>query len=231
MTALVTGASRGIGREVARVLAQDGSRVLLGVRRPAGAPPFANSQIERLDVGSPDSITACGSRLSERGERLDVLVNNAGVYHVPAQEVWNVNVRGPILLTRVLAPLLNQGARVVMVSSGMGQLAGQDRAFVQRLQRPDLTIDGILEMADEAPGGYGESKAALNVVARLFASELAPKGVLVNSVSPGWVRTDMGGRAAPRSIEQGAASVLHACRLKPNGPSGHFFQDGREIPW
>ncbi len=230
-TALVTGASRGIGREVARCLSKDGVRVLLGVRDKTTAPSLPDSEVEGLDMASPESIAACAARLIERRERLDILVNNAGIYTAPAREVWDVNLRGPILLTRALAPLLERGARVVMVSSGMGQLSGQDRSLVRELKRADLTVDGLLRLAEEAPGGYGASKAALNALTRLFAKELAPRGVLVNSVSPGWVRTDMGGRGAPRSLEQGAASVLHACRLPPDGPTGRLFQDGREIPW
>jgi NAD(P)-dependent dehydrogenase (short-subunit alcohol dehydrogenase family) len=84
-------------------------------------------------------------------------------------------------------------------------------------------------LAKEAPGGYGASKAALNAMARLFAKELSPRGILVNAVSPGWARTDMGGKSAPRSLEQGAASVLWGVRLPPDGPTGGVFEDGRAM--
>jgi NAD(P)-dependent dehydrogenase (short-subunit alcohol dehydrogenase family) len=120
-------------------------------------------------------------------------------------------------------------ARVVMVSSGMGELSRQDRALTRRLTDPALTIDALLALCDEAPGGYGPSKAALNAATRLFARQLP--GRLVNAVCPGWVRTDMGGRGAPRSVEQGAASVLWACRVPADGPTGGFFRDGRPIEW
>jgi NAD(P)-dependent dehydrogenase (short-subunit alcohol dehydrogenase family) len=84
-------------------------------------------------------------------------------------------------------------------------------------------------MAEEAPGGYGASKATLNAMARLFAKELKPRDILVNAISPGWARTDMGGRNAPRSVEQGAASVLWGVHLSPGGPTGGIFEDGKAI--
>ena len=84
-------------------------------------------------------------------------------------------------------------------------------------------------MAEEAPDGYGASKAALNAMARLFAKDLKARGILVNAISPGWVRTDMGGAGAPRSVEQGAASIQWGVRLPPDGPTGGVFQDGKAI--
>jgi NAD(P)-dependent dehydrogenase (short-subunit alcohol dehydrogenase family) len=229
--ALVTGAGRGIGLEVARALAKEGYRVLWGVRNPARAKDVPTEEKELLDVGEPTSVRACAERLLQRGEPLDVLVNNAGVYRSPAQETWDVNVRGPLLLTRALEPLLRAGSRVVMVSSGLGQRSGQDRGLLAQLDAPGLSFEALERLCDAAPGGYGATKAALNVLARLFAQAWKGRGVLVNAVSPGWVRTEMGGAGAPRSVAQGAASVLWACRLPPNGPSGGFFQDGEALPW
>jgi NAD(P)-dependent dehydrogenase (short-subunit alcohol dehydrogenase family) len=228
-TALVTGAGRGIGLEVARELAREGYDVLATVRDPRRAPAIPRARVEELDVASPQSIETLARRLAQRGQRLDVLVNNAGVYRSPPRETWDVNVRGPLLLTRALAPLLAPGARVVMVSSGLGSLSGQPEPLVRRLRDPTLTIDDVARMAGEAPGGYGASKAALNALARLFAQELPE--ARVNSVDPGWVRTDMGGAGAPRSVEQGAASVLWAARLPPDGPTGGWFRDGKALPW
>jgi NAD(P)-dependent dehydrogenase (short-subunit alcohol dehydrogenase family) len=227
-TALVTGASRGIGRRVAEQLADDGMRVLMAVRRVEDAPRLPNGEALPLDVASPLSIETLVKQLSARGERIDVLVNNAGVYEAPRSEIWNVNVRGPWLLTRGLAPLLADGARVVMVTSGLAQGAA-DAALRKRLAAIDVERDGLSKLADDAPGGYGASKAALNRMAELFAKELAPRGIKVNAVSPGWVRTAMGGPGAPRSIDQGAESVLWGARLGANGPSGGFFEDGRPL--
>ncbi|TMA23690.1 MAG: SDR family NAD(P)-dependent oxidoreductase [Deltaproteobacteria bacterium] len=221
-TALITGASRGIGREVAKELAREGYTVLLGVRDPGAAPALRGARAEQVDVASPQSI----GKLAARVPDLDLLVNNAGVYQAPRPEIWAVNVRGPLLLTRALLPKLNHGARVVMVTSGLGSLASQSVELSRRLRDPALKLDDILALCDEMPGGYGASKATLNAMARLFAEELRSRGILVNATDPGWVRTDMGGSGAPRSIAQGAASVLWACRLPPTGPTGGVFRDG-----
>ena len=227
-TTLVTGASRGIGREVARTLAAEGWQVLSGVRDPKSAPPATRAEV--VDMGDPESIEALARRLRARNQRLDALVNNAGVYReASARRIWDVNVLGPLLLTRALASLLAPNARVVMVTSGLGKLSAQSASLVKRLSDPKLSLAGIERMAKEAPDGYGASKAALSAMARLFAKELGPRGILVNAISPGWCRTDMGGTGAPRSVEQGAASVLWGVHLKPGGPTGGVFQDGKPI--
>ena len=197
------------------------------VRDAASAPP--GTQAEIVDLEDPRSIEALAERLRARTERLDALVNNAGLYRGPAHRIWQVNVLGPLLLTRALEPLLAPHARVVMVTSGLGRLSAQAADLAERLSEPDLSLDDLERLANEAPDGYGASKAALDAMARLFARELKPRGILVNAISPGWVRTDMGGRSAPRSVEQGASSVLWGVRLPADGPTGGVFEDGKPI--
>jgi NAD(P)-dependent dehydrogenase (short-subunit alcohol dehydrogenase family) len=225
LTALITGANRGIGLAVARDLAKDHA-VILAVRDPAKVPAIPGARVETVDVSDPGSIAACAARVEGP---LDLLVNNAGVYTGEPHAKWAVNVRGPLLLTRALAPKLAKGARVVMVTSGLGALSGQPDSLVRKLQDPNLSFEDILALCERPPGGYGPSKAALTALTQLFARELPE--ARVNAVDPGWVRTDMGGPGAPRSIEQGASSVLWACRITPDGPTGGLFRDGRAIPW
>ena len=231
---LVTGASRGIGREVARLLALAGDEVLLGVRALARAPSFANARPVELDVSNPKSIEACARLLAAEGVKLDVLLNNAGVYEAPRRELWATNLLGPILLTRALndAGVLNLHARVVNVSSGLGAQSSQDRDLVQALNAPKLTIDDLVRIAAEGmagtrKGGYGATKAALNAFTRL----LVASGRHATSIDPGWVQTDMGGKGAPRSLAQGAGSVLFGCRLGPDAEDGGFWRDGQSLPW
>lgn len=234
MTVLVTGASRGIGREVARQLALAGDEVLLGVRQLAKAPVFDNARAVELDVANPKSIEACARKLAAEGVKLDVLLNNAGVYEAPRRELWATNLLGPILLTRALndGGVLKPAARVVNVSSGLGAQSGQERALVQELNARDLTIDGLIRMAAEGmagtrKGGYGATKAALNAFTKL----LVASGRHATSIDPGWVQTEMGGKGAPRTLAQGAGSVLFGCRLGPDDEDGGFWRDGERLPW
>jgi NAD(P)-dependent dehydrogenase (short-subunit alcohol dehydrogenase family) len=251
--AVVTGANRGLGLETARWLAARGWRVVLAARRaPEGsaaaaglASRGADARCWPLDVADPASIAAFADRAGAEGLRLHALVHNAGVYPdrvdpASAREVVDVNVLGPARLTDALATHLVRGARVVMVSSEMGQRAGLPadlRDAVDGVRsREDLARIADLLSARRWDGAdrslvYSASKAALNALTRVLARELAPRGVLVNAVCPGWVRTGMGGAGAPRSVEEGAAGIVWAATLAPDAPTGGFFKDGRPIPW
>ena len=212
--ALVSGANRGIGLEVARSLARDGYRVLAGTRSLDAMGDTGGLDITpvELDVADPESIARVPF------EPLEVLVNNAGVY--PAgrasridfdvvEETWQVNALGAWRLAVAAIPHMGRGGRIVNVSSGAGSLDSMDATYP----------------------AYNVSKAAMNAITRVLAADLRGDGILVNSVCPGWVRTDMGGASASRSVEEGAASVLWAARLGPDGPTGGFFRDGKPLAW
>jgi NAD(P)-dependent dehydrogenase (short-subunit alcohol dehydrogenase family) len=216
--ALVSGANRGIGLEVARELARDGHRVLAGTRSLDAMGDIDGLDITpvQLDVADPESVAGIEHALA--GEQLEVLVNNAGVYPPGrasridfdvVEETWRINALGAWRLAVATIPYMSAGSRIVNVSSGAGSFADMDATYP----------------------AYNVSKAAMNAITRVLAADLRSQGILVNSVCPGWVRTDMGGPGASRSVEEGAASVLWAARLGRDGPTGGFFRDGRPVPW
>ena len=228
--AVVTGANRGLGLETARQLLARGYHVALTGRdlaaveraRRALGDLAEHAASQRLDVADPASIAAAGRSIADRWGRVDVLVNNAAillgenddVLSIPAddfEQTFETNVFGVIETCRVFIPGMaaRRFGRVVNVSSGAGQLAG---------------------MSTYAPA-YSMSKAALNALTRILAATYMKTGVLVNAVDPGWVRTDMGGRSAPRSVEQGADTIVWLATLPDDGPSGGFFRDRRPIDW
>lgn len=233
--AVVTGANRGLGLQTARELALRGYRVVLGCRDvakgEAAAAGLRTAGLEvhatLLDVRSDAIVDTFITTVREEHGRIDVLVNNAGsiieadlghgappsTVDVPAETIlraFDNNTVGAYRLCRAVLPLMNAAryGRIVNVSSGMGAL-------------------------DEMVGGwpaYRISKAALNAVTRVFAAE-AGSGVKINSVCPGWVRTDMGGANAPRDIEEGATGIVWAATLPDDGPTGGFFRDRQAIAW
>jgi NAD(P)-dependent dehydrogenase (short-subunit alcohol dehydrogenase family) len=227
--AVVTGANRGIGREVVRWLARDGWLVVLGARdeargRAAAAElggEAAGVVARVLDVADDASVRAAADWVGADVGRCDALVNNAAIdYDTDARatsadlervhRAMETNLYGAWRTALAFLPLLRRSAhpRMVNVSSGAGSIS---------------------EMGAGTPG-YSVSKAALNALTRVLAAELHADGVLVNAVCPGWVATDMGG-AGGRPVADGAASVVWAVLLDDDGPTGGFFRDGRPVAW
>src|SRR2546421_2725661 len=228
--ALVTGANRGIGLGVVRLLAARGFTTILGSRdRAKGedvARPLAEGGLRviprQLDVTDQESIDRLKSWIEEQFGRLDALVNNAAIIYDSWQraaeadlntvrEAFETNTLGAWRMCRAFIPLLRKSGhgRIVNVSSESGSLSF---------------------MSGGTPA-YSVSKAALNALTRMLADELKSARILVNSVCPGWVATEMGGPDAQRSVEEGAASVMWAVTLPDDGPTGGFFRDGEPLAW
>jgi len=231
-TALVTGANRGIGFEIARGLAAQGMKVLAGVRNDKTAgeaqTAFAGIGVEGvvLDVADAAAIPGCIAEIERREGAIDILVNNAAILidgpggfgsslfdmtDETFRKTWETNVLAPAATMRALIPgMMARGfGRVVNMSSLAGQLAGMGKGYP----------------------AYRVSKTALNALTRIAAAEAGKGDVKVNACSPGWVRTGMGGPDAPRTPEEGAATAVWLATLASNGPTGGFFQDKAPQPW
>ena len=232
--ALVTGANRGLGFEVCKQLGERGYAVVLSARSLAKAEAAVGRLTQelnaksvlvpaQLEVRSENDVSALALLLRERFGRLDMLVNNAGVF-LDDRELQGVDVDLGVVrdtfenntiavlrVTQALLPLVREsgGGNIVNVSSGFGSLSEMGSRYT----------------------GYRLSKVALNGLTRILHTELHQEGVRVNSVCPGWVRTDMGGAAADRSVAEGASGIVWAATLGEGGPSGGFFRDGQPIEW
>ena len=219
--ALVTGANRGLGAEIARRLVDHGATVYAGSRSQADETPEGTERV-MLDVTQEGEIEAVVDGIFSEVGRLDVLVNNAGVLHSgddivaePTRELDRtlaVNLRGPMLLCKHAVPLLlqNDGGRVVNVSSGMGALG---------------------EAQSGGSPSYRVSKTGLNGLTAYLHGEYGDDGLLANSVCPGWVRTDMGGADASRSVADGAETPVWLARFAPGAPGGRFWRDKQVLDW
>jgi NAD(P)-dependent dehydrogenase (short-subunit alcohol dehydrogenase family) len=228
-TALVTGANKGIGYEVARQLAGKGFQVFVGARnRDAGQKAVAKIAKEggkaiflEIDVADNPSVTVAAREFAKAADHLDVLVNNAGIILDGDNAILEIsdellrktletNTLGALRVARAFVPLLrkSKAPRVINVSSGGGQLTGE---------------------ADGWSPAYCISKTALNSVTSQLATALPKFGV--NSVCPGWVRTDMGGQDASRSVEEGADTIVWLAADASQKITGKFLRDRKEIPW
>ncbi|CAM3804055.1 SDR family oxidoreductase [Parendozoicomonas haliclonae] len=223
---LVTGANRGLGKEVCRQLAERDCRVIL-TARSLDAARQAASELDcgviaaQLDVTDPDSIQALVKKVQQEHGHLDVLINNAAIHYDTwqnavnadlsvVQEAMDTNLYGSWRMIQQFLPLIqnSQHPRIVNVSSGAGAMRS---------------------MGGSTPA-YSLSKVGLNALTLMMANQLKDKGVLVNAVCPGWVATDMGG-AGGRPIPEGAAGIVWAALLPDNGPTGGFFRDKQAIDW
>lgn len=219
--ALVTGATRGIGEQIATELADTGATVYAGARDPADITATNQRAIE-LDVTEESEITAAVDRIDTEAGQLDILVNNAGVMdsrdsldEMPTDSIertLTTNLHGPITLTKYALPLLldRSGSRVVNVSSGLGQITDA--------QSGDMPA-------------YRISKTGLNGLTKYLHGEYHDNGLLANSVCPGYVQTDMTSGTAPRTPQEGAETPAWLARFKPAAPGGRFWRDKRPIDW
>lgn len=233
--ALVTGANKGIGLEIARQLAQRGYTVLIGAR-DGQRGTFAAQQLLSeglravflpLDVASQPSIDAAAAAVAEQFERLDALVNNAAIAidNAPPSELdidvlrrtYETNVFGLFAVTKAMLPLLRRSpaGRIVNMSSGAGS----------------LTVTSQPDWRPEWNGlAYNSSKTLVNAFTVLFATELRTTAIKVNAVNPGYVLTDMSPEGT-RTVQQGAATPVWLATLPPDGPTGGFFDENGSIPW
>jgi len=228
--ALVTGGNRGIGFEVCRQLAQAGVRVILTSRNEE-AGLAAVGELDQgdnlihymgLDVTDSQNISDVADQITRQYGRLDILINNAGVYIDDSHSLLELkpdilrttmetNVYGPLFLTQAFVRLMirNNYGRIVNVSSSIGQLSN---------------------LSSRWPA-YRLSKILLNLQTRIIAQELTGSNILINAVCPGWVRTEMGGTNAPRSVEQGADTIFWLATLSDDGPQGGYFRDRKPLDW
>ncbi len=237
-TALVTGANKGIGFEIARQLGKAGLRVLLGARNPALGEAAASAlcaegidaRFMHIDLERPATIEAAAVAVEATYGRLDVLVNNAGITDAEdgppgtaridaVRRIFDTNFFGALAVTQAMLPMLRKSAsaRVVNVSSGLGSLAHNS--------------DPAWEFAQVKLLGYNASKAALNMLTVQLAAELGATPIKVNSADPGFTATDLNGHRGHQTVPEGAAAAIRLALMADEGPTGGFFSAGQQEPW
>jgi NAD(P)-dependent dehydrogenase (short-subunit alcohol dehydrogenase family) len=239
--ALVTGANKGMGLGAARQLAQQQIKVLIGARDEQKGRLAAkslqdeglNAEFLLLDVTQEDSVKLAAQTVTQEQGRLDILINNAGINPEYPQgiftfeqlpfdllmQIYQTNVFGAFLTIREFLPLLRKSTagRIVNVSSSVASLTGQSN--------PESPYYGVNTV------GYNSSKTALNAITVQLAKQLVGTPIKVNSVCPGWVKTDMGTDAAPKTIEDGIRIIFKLATIAEDQPSGGFFNEDGIIPW
>ena len=235
--ALITGANKGIGKEIARQLGTQGITVLIGARDEGRGGEAAaelkqagiDARAIRLDVTDEASIEAAARQIESEFGRLDVLVNNAGIALDTGpsstleldtlRRTFETNVFGVFAVTKALVPLLKKSpaGRVVNLSSGLGSLS----------QNSDPNWD----FAEVKLLAYNSSKAALNMMTVVLASELKDAGIKVNAADPGYTATDMNGHNGTRTVAQGATAAVRLATLPDDGPTGGYFDEDGPVPW
>lgn len=237
--AFISGATKGIGNEVARQLALHDFTVLIGARNTQHGEAAveklrlngADAHFIQLDVNNESSIKSAAEEISKQFGKVDVLINNAGVNYEfssgtrpstlsvdTLKDTFITNFFGVFAIIHSFLPLLKQAgaARIINVSSTLGSLTC--------LSNSEHFFYGVNSLA------YNSSKTALNALTVSLAKDLADDKISVNSICPGWVKTDMGTEMAPRTVEQGAAIIVKMATIE-NSPTGKFFDDNGEIPW
>jgi len=235
--ALITGANKGIGKEIARQLGALGMTVLIGARDPQRGEEAAaelkaeglDVQAITLDVTDEAGISAAAAKIESDYGRLDILVNNAGIALdrgpsstlelADLRRTYETNVFGVFSVTKAFVPLLqkSEAGRIANMSSGLGSLT----------QNSDLNG----QYAGIKPPAYNSSKAALNMLTVVFAAELKDTPIKVNAADPGYTATDLNQHSGPRTVEQAATIAVHLATLPEGGPTGGYFDENGPVPW
>jgi len=230
MIALVTGANRGLGFGICENLAAKNHTVIMTGRDLKSLQEkqkqLAKKNLDvhaiELDLNNPESIEKSVAKILADFKRIDILINNAGILKDGLKEnvgsladvmsqSFQTNTIGPALMIQAILPSMkkNNYGRIVNVSSGMASLTEMQPGYI----------------------AYRSSKTALNAVTCVYAHECKEQNILINSVCPGWVKTDMGGASAHRTIPEGVSSIVWAAEIPEDGPSGGFFRDGKPLSW